>query len=422
MSIQAIVGGNWGDEGKGKMTDHLAAKADYVVRFQGGNNAGHTIVNDYGTFKLHLLPSGIFYKSTVNVLATAVALNIEAFLGEVAALLEQGVPMPQLKISHRAQIVLPHHILLDQLEEKRLGKYQFGSTQTGMSPFYADKYKKIGIQVADLYDYDHLLAKVERNIEHTNILLENLYHEPILKAETIASLLYKQGEQIKSYITDTTKLLRVAHEKNQTILFEGQLGALKDPDHGIYPMTTSSSPLASFAPVSTGLPSRDLKTVTTVVKAYSSAVGAGAFTSEIYGEVADLIRETGNEYGATTDRPRRIGWFDAVATRYGCYLQNTTEVVLSLVDVLGVLETIEVCTHYEIDGVKTTEFPSTYELEKATPVYKKFEGWQEEISHIRSYEALPEKAKKYIEEIEVLIGYPIRYVSVGPGRDALIER
>lgn len=422
MSIQAIVGGNWGDEGKGKMTDYLAQNSDFVVRFQGGNNAGHTIVNHYGTFKLHLLPSGVFNAKTTNVLATAVAVNIKAFLEEYNQVVACGVPAPDIKISHRAQVVLPHHITLDKLEELRLKEYQFGSTQTGMSPFYADKYKKIGIQIADLFDYDHLLKKVERNIEHTNILMTNLYHAPLLNAQAITEELFEQGKLIKPFVADTQKLLLDAHHNFKTILFEGQLGALKDPDHGIYPMTTSSSPLAAFAPVSTGLPPSALTTVTTVVKAYSSAVGAGAFVSEIHDEMAATIREIGNEYGATTSRPRRIGWFDAVATRYGCQLQSTTEVVLSLLDVLGSLETIQVCTHYDIDGEITQDFPCTYELDKAKPVFKTYEGWLSDISKIRDYDKLPIKAKEYVEAIETMIGFPIRYVSVGPGRDALIRR
>lgn len=421
MSVQAIVGGNWGDEGKGKMTDHLAGKADYVVRFQGGNNAGHTIVNDYGKFKLHLLPSGIFNMNTVNILANGVAVNIEAFLSELSEVLEKGVPMPTIYISERAQVVMPHHIMLDQLEEKRLGKFQFGSTQTGMAPFYSDKYKKVGIQVNELFDYDSLLSKVERNIEHTNILMVHLYKEKPLDAKDTADKLFEVGKSIRPYVADTRKILLDAHRKNMNILFEGQLGALKDPDHGIYPMTTSSSPLASFAPVSTGLPAACLTSVTTVVKAYSSAVGAGAFVTEIEGETAELIREIGHEYGATTDRPRRIGWFDGVATRYGCQLQGTTEVTLSLVDVLGCLETIKVCTHYEIDGMQTNQFPVTDRLHKAIPVYEKLKGWQCDISHIRNYTDLPENTKTYIKTVESIIGFKIKYVSVGPERDALIQ-
>lgn len=422
MGIQAIVGGNWGDEGKGKMTDVLAAQADYVVRFQGGNNAGHTIVNPYGTFKLHLLPSGIFNNNTINVLATSVALNIEAFLAEYHSVIQAGVPAPNIKISNRAQIVLPHHILLDQLEEKRLEQYQFGSTQTGMSPFYADKYKKIGIQVSDLWDRDHLLGKVRRNLEATNVLLRHFYDHPIIEVTPLVDKLYALGQEIAPFVCDTQQLLLKAHQAEKNILFEGQLGALKDPDHGIYPMTTSSSPLAAFAPVSTGLPAAGLQKVTTVVKAYSSAVGAGAFISELQGEMAKTIREIGHEYGATTNRPRRIGWFDAVATRYGCQLQNTTEVVLSLLDVLSSLETIQVCSHYQLAGQVINYFPTTYELGNCKPIFTSFQGWQTDITAIRSYDDLPDKAKVYVEAIEEMIGFPIRYVSVGPQREALIKR
>lgn len=421
MSVQAVVGGNWGDEGKGKMTDFLAKKSDFVVRFQGGNNAGHTIVNDYGTFKLHLLPSGIFNQNTINVLSTSVALNINAFLTELNNVLEMGVPRPDILIDCRTQVVLAHHILLDKLEEQRLGKYQFGSTQTGMSPFYSDKYKKIGIQVSDLYDYDHLFHKVKRNIEHTNILLAHLYKVAPLDPQEITDTLFEDGQKIKPYVADTRALLIAGEKEGKSILFEGQLGALKDPDHGIYPMTTSSSPLSSFAPVSTGVPAVKLTKVTTVVKAYSSAVGAGAFVSEISDDKADLIREVGHEYGATTDRPRRIGWFDAVATKYGCELQHTTEVVLSLLDVLGCVKTIPICIAYDIEGEITTDFPTTYRLNKAKPIYEILPGWNCDISHIRSFEELPKEAQAYIGKIESLIGFTIKYVSVGPERDALIE-
>ncbi|MFI3237203.1 MAG: adenylosuccinate synthase [Lachnospiraceae bacterium] len=421
MSVQAVVGGNWGDEGKGKMTDYLAQKSDYVVRFQGGNNAGHTIVNEYGTFKLHLLPSGVFNKNTINILSSAVALNMKAFLTELNEVLQSGVPKPIIYIDTRTQIVLPHHILLDKLEEKRLGNDQFGSTQTGMSPFYSDKYKKIGIQVCDLFDYNHLYNKVKRNIEHTNVLMEHLYQQDCLDPKEITEELMKDGEMIKAFICDTRKLLLDADKQGKNILFEGQLGALKDPDHGIYPMTTSSSPLSSFAPVSTGVPASSLKKVTTVVKAYSSAVGAGAFISEIHGETADLIRKEGNEYGATTDRPRRIGWFDAVASRYGCELQHTTEVVLSLLDVLGCVETIPICIAYEIDGKQVFDFPPTVTLEKAKPVYEEHKGWRKDISQVKIFDELPIEAKNYVWRIENLLGFPIKYVSVGPERDSLIE-
>ncbi|MBI9011552.1 MAG: adenylosuccinate synthase [Clostridiales bacterium] len=424
MSITAVVGGNWGDEGKGKITDLLAKQSDFVVRFQGGNNAGHTIINDYGKFQLHLLPSGVFNPNTVNVLATSVAVNIEAFLTEYRDVISRNVPKPNIKISHRAQVVLPHHILLDKLEEKRLGKDQFGSTQSGMAPFYSDKYLKIGIQVADLYDYDALLNKVIRNIEKKNILLEHLYNHKALNAIEITDYLFEQGKSIECFVDDTRKLLKNAI-KDKNILMEGQLGALKDPDHGIYPMTTSSSPLASFAPVSTGLPASELKRVITVVKSYSSAVGSGPFVSEIFGDAGDTLRINGGdagEFGATTGRPRRMGWFDAVASRYGCELQGTTEVVLSLLDVLGYLDEIPVCTHYEIDGNRCDVFPVNSELEKAKPVFKVLKGWKSDISNIRNFKELPLEAKEYVNFVEELLGFPITLISVGPKRDDIIMK
>ncbi len=423
MSITAVVGGNWGDEGKGKITDLFAKESDFVVRFQGGNNAGHTIINEYGKFQLHLMPSGVFNPNTINVLATGVAVNIEAFLDEYEQVLSRNVPKPTIKISHRAQVVLPHHILLDTLEEERLGKEQFGSTKSGMAPFYSDKYLKIGIQVADLFDYDLLLKKVERNIEKKNILLEHLYKHEALNAVTITEYLIEQGKKIKEFVTDTQRLLNDSLDKE--ILMEGQLGALKDPDHGIYPMTTSSSPLASFAPVSAGVPARELKRVVTVVKAYSSAVGGGAFVSEIFGDQANTLRMNGGdagEFGATTGRPRRMGWFDVVASRYGCELHGTTDVVLSLVDVLGYLDEIPICTHYEVDGENTDLFLSNAELENAKPVYTVLKGWKSDISKIKNFDDLPSEAKEYILFIEERLGFPITYVSVGPKRNDIIYR
>ena len=423
MSITAVVGGNWGDEGKGKITDLLAKESDFVVRFQGGNNAGHTIINDYGKFQLHLMPSGVFNPNTINILATGVAVNIEAFLEEYRQLLNRNVPKPNIKISHRAQVVLPHHILLDALEEERLGSEQFGSTKSGMAPFYSDKYLKIGIQVADLYDYDTLLKKIERNIEKKNILLAHLYNHKLLNKYEITDYLFNQGKRIKEFVTDTRKLLNDSIHKN--ILMEGQLGALKDPDHGIYPMVTSSSPLASFAPVSCGLKASELKRVITVVKAYSSAVGSGPFVSEIFGEVGDTLRVNGGdagEFGATTGRPRRMGWFDVVASRYGCELQGTTDVVLSLLDVLGYLDEIPICTQYEVNGVKTNIFPTYEELKIAKPVIKVLKGWKTDISDIREFDDLPKEAKEYILYIEEALAFDIKYISVGPKRDAIIYR
>lgn len=425
MSVTAIVGGNWGDEGKGKMTDLLSKEADYVVRFQGGNNAGHTIINQYGKFQLHLLPSGVFYQNTINILATGVALNIESFLKEYNDLIARGVPKPKIMISNRAQVILPGHILFDQYEETRLGAKKFGSTQSGIAPFYADKYNKIGIQVNDLFNPDQLLTKVKRNIAKKNVLLEHFYKQPLLEAEKICDDLLQLGKKIKPFVGDTAKELTEAIDQQKNILMEGQLGALKDPDHGIYPMTTSSSPLASFAAVGAGIPAASIKKVVTVVKAYSSCVGAGPFVSEIFDEEATELRNLGGdngEYGATTGRPRRMGWFDVVATKYGCTLQGTTEVALSLLDVLGYLKEIPVCTAYKIDGTVTHDFPTTSQLELAEPVIEKLPGWQTDISHIRSYVELPIETKKYIDYIEHVLGFPIKYISVGPERDAIITR
>lgn len=425
MGITAIVGGNWGDEGKGKMTDLLGKQADYVVRFQGGNNAGHTIINKYGKFQLHLLPSGVFYQDTINVLATGIALNIEGFLKEYNDLLSRSVPKPNIMISDRAQVVLPQHILFDKYEEERLGKRKFGSTQSGIAPFYTDKFSKIGIQVIDLFDKELLLKKIERNIEKKNVLLENFYKKPLLDANEITNYLFELGKKIKQFVGDTSKELCDALKNNKNILMEGQLGALKDPDHGIYPMTTSSSPLASFSPVGAGVPASSISKVVTVVKAYSSSVGAGPFVSEIFGSEAEELRNRGGdngEYGATTGRPRRMGWFDVVATKYGCRLQGTTDVALSLLDVLGYLKQIPVCSAYEINGTKITDFPPTPILEGAKPVIEYLPGWNTDISHIRDYNELPEEAKNYINYIEERIGFPIKYISVGPERDAIILR
>jgi len=425
MGITAIVGGNWGDEGKGKITDLLAKQAAYVVRFQGGNNAGHTIINEYGKFQLHLLPSGVFNQDTINVLATGVAVNIEAFLKEYNELISRGVPKPNIIISDRAQVVLPHHLLFDKYEEERLGNEKFGSTQSGIAPFYTDKYNKIGIQVIDLFEKESLLKKIERNIEKKNVLLEHLYKKPLLDANEICDYLFELGKNIKPFISDTSKELTDGISNEKKILMEGQLGALKDPDHGIYPMTTSSSPLACFAPVGAGVPASSITEVITVVKAYSSSVGAGPFVSEIFGSEAEELRKLGGdngEYGATTGRPRRMGWFDVVATKYGCRIQGTTGVALSLLDVLGYLKEIPVCAEYEVNGAKINDFPPTQILEQAKPVIEYLPGWTTDISHIRNYNDLPQEAKDYINYIEEKIGFPIKYISVGPERDAIIFR
>ena len=423
--VKAVVGANWGDEGKGKITDMLAEKADFVVRFQGGANAGHTIVNKYGKFALHTLPSGIFYDHTTSIIGNGVALDIPVFCKEIQTVVEQGAPMPKILVSNRAQIVMPYHVLFDQYEEERLGKKSFGSTKSGIAPFYSDKYAKIGFQVSELFDDERLLEKVESVVEKKNILLEHMYHKPLLSVEELMNTLRKYRDMIAPYVADTSVVLHNAIKEDKVILLEGQLGTLKDPDHGIYPMVTSSSTLAAYGAIGAGIPPYEIKEVITVCKAYSSAVGAGAFVSEIFGDEADELRRRGGdggEYGATTGRPRRMGWFDCVASKYGCRMQGTTGVAFTVLDVLGYLDELPVCVGYEIDGEVTTDFPVTALLEKAKPVYEVLPGWKCEIRGIKKYEDLPENCRNYIEFIEKQIGYPITMVSNGPGRDDIIYR
>jgi adenylosuccinate synthase len=423
--VTAVVGANWGDEGKGKITDMLGAQADVVVRFQGGNNAGHTIINEYGKFVLHMLPSGVFHSRVMNVIGPGAALNMEGLLQELERLAQRGVPKPSLHISDRCQVVLPYHLTFDSLEEARLGSLQFGSTKSGIAPFYADKYAKIGIQVADLYDRARLVTKLKRALAAKNTLLEHLYKQEALKPEAIIEQLITEGEKIRAYVCDTTLLLHEALREDKSIVVEGQLGALRDPDHGIYPFTTSSSTLAGFAAVGAGIPPHAITRIIAVAKAYSSCVGAGPFITELEGPEGDELRRRGGdggEFGAKTGRPRRVGWFDAVATRYGCMLQGATEVTLSLLDVLSYLERIPVCTAYEIEGERYTHFPTTAYLEKAAPVYEWLPGWQCDISDIRDYDKLPAEAKQYISFIERQIGVPITMISNGPKRGDLIVR
>ena len=423
--VKAVVGANWGDEGKGKITDMLAEKADIIIRFQGGANAGHTIVNNYGKFALHTLPSGIFYDHTTSIIGNGVALDIPVFCKEIQTVVEQGAPMPKILVSNRAQIVMPYHVLFDQYEEERLGKKSFGSTKSGIAPFYSDKYAKIGFQVSELFDDERLLEKVESVVEKKNILLEHMYHKPLLKVDELMATLREYRDMIAPYVADTSVVLHNAMKEDKVILLEGQLGTLKDPDHGIYPMVTSSSTLAAYGAIGAGIPPYEIKEVITVCKAYSSAVGAGAFVSEIFGDEADELRRRGGdggEYGATTGRPRRMGWFDCVASKYGCRMQGTTGVAFTVLDVLGYLDELPVCVGYEIDGEVTTDFPVTALLEKAKPVYEVLPGWKCEIRGIKKYEDLPENCRNYIEFIEKQIGYPITMVSNGPGRDDIIYR
>ena len=423
--VQAIVGANWGDEGKGKITDMLAEKADIIVRFQGGANAGHTIVNNYGKFALHTLPSGVFYSHTTSIIGNGVALNIPVLINELNSIVERGVPTPKLLISDRAQIVMPYHILFDEYEEERLAGKSFGSTKSGIAPFYSDKYAKIGFQVNELFDEERLLIKLKDVCAKKNVMLEHLYHKPQLVPEEILETLKEYREMVKPYVCDTSLYLWNALKEGKTVLLEGQLGTLKDPDHGIYPMVTSSSTLAAYGAIGAGLPPYEITKIVTVCKAYSSAVGAGAFVSEIFGEEADELRKRGGdggEFGATTGRPRRMGWFDCVASRYGCRMQGATDVAFTVLDVLGYLDEIPVCTGYEINGKVTTDFPTTALLEKAKPVLEKLPGWKCDIRGICKYEDLPENCKKYIEFVEEHIGFPITMVSNGPGRDDIIYR
>ncbi len=412
--VKAVVGANWGDEGKGKITDMLAKEADIIIRFQGGANAGHTIVNNYGKFALHTLPSGCFYDHTTSIIGNGVALNIPILFQEIQSIVERGVPMPNILVSDRAQIVMPYHILFDQYEEERLGKKSFGSTKSGIAPFYSDKYAKIGFQVSELFDEEYLKEKIARVCETKNVLLEHLYHKPLIDEAELLETLKEYREMIAPYVCDVSTYLWNAIKEGKEILLEGQLGTLKDPDHGIYPMVTSSSTLAAYGAIGAGIPPYEIQKVVTVCKAYSSAVGAGAFVSEIFDGEADELRKRGGdggEYGATTGRPRRMGWFDCVASKYGCRMQGTTDVAFTVLDVLGYLDEIPVCVGYEIDGEVTTEFPTTVKLEKAKPVLEVLPGWKCEIRGIKKYEDLPENCKKYVDFVEKQIGFPITMIS-----------
>jgi len=423
--VKAVVGANWGDEGKGKITDMMAEKADIIVRFQGGANAGHTIVNNYGKFALHTLPSGVFYGHTTNIIGNGVALNIPVLFNEIKSIVDRNVPMPKLLVSDRAQIVMPYHILFDQYEEERLGGKSFGSTKSGIAPFYSDKFAKIGFQVSELFDEDLLKEKVQRICELKNVLLEHLYHKPGIDPAELLKTLNGYREMVAPYVCDVSAFLDRALKEGRTVLLEGQLGTLKDPDHGIYPMVTSSSTLAAYGAIGAGLPPYEIKEIVTVCKAYSSAVGAGAFVSEIFGDEANELRTRGGdggEFGATTGRPRRMGWFDCVASKYGCRMQGATDVAFTVLDVLGYLDEIPVCVGYEIDGEVTTDFPVTARLEKAKPVLEKLPGWKCDIRGIKDYADLPENCRRYVEFIEEKIGYPITMVSNGPGREDIIYR
>ena len=422
--VRAIVGANWGDEGKGKITDVLAAESDVVIRFQGGSNAGHTIINQYGKFALHQLPSGVFYDHITNIIGNGVALDIGKFLREAAALKEKGVK-PRLMVSDRTQVVMPYHVLFDQYEEERLGGKSFGSTKSGIAPFYSDKYAKIGFEINELFDEDYAYDKLRGVLAVKNVLLEELYHKPALNVDQVFAQLMEQRDAIAPYVADTFHFLRDALKEGKTILLEGQLGALKDPDYGIYPMVTSSSTLAGYGAIGAGLPPYAIEDIVVVVKAYSSAVGAGAFVSEIFGDEAQEMRVRGGdagEFGATTGRPRRMGWFDCVASRYGVQAQGATQAVLTVIDALGYLDEIPVCVGYEVDGKILKDFPTTPTLNRCKPVLEVLPGSKTHLRGIKKYEDLPENCRKYVEFIEKELGVPVTMVSNGPGRDELIVR
>ena len=425
--VKAIVGANWGDEGKGKITDLLAEQSDVVIRFQGGTNAGHTIINEFGRFALHILPSGTFYPHITNIIGNGVALDIRRLVDELHSITEQGVPAPNLIVSERCQILMPYHVLQDTYEEERLGGKAFGSTKSGIAPFYSDKYAKIGIQVCDLFDETRLRERLTRAVEIKNILFEHMYHKPKLDVEALFQELITLREEIRPYVGDAVTFVHEALAQNKTILMEGQLGSMKDPDLGIFPMTTSSHTLAGFGCVGAAVPPTAVEEVICVSKAYSSSVGSHTepFVSELLGEEGDELRRRGGdkgEFGATTGRPRRVGWFDTVATKYGCMVQGATSVALTCLDVLGYLDEIKVCTGYEIDGVVTDRFPTTPSLMKAKPVFTTLPGWKCDVRGITDYNALPQQAKDYVDFIESKIGVPVKIVSTGPKRHEICYR
>ena len=423
--VRAIVGANWGDEGKGKLTDVLAEQSDIVVRYQGGANAGHTIINEHGKFALHLLPSGIFHQSIVNIIGPGVALDIEALFNELDGILSRGLPRPKLLVSDRAQVLMDFHVMLDTYEEERLADRKFGSTKSGIAPFYSDKASKVGIQVCQLGDKELLRERITLSLVKKNILMEHLYHKPLLDADALTEKYYELGQRLAPYVVDTTQYLYEALKEGKRILLEGQLGALRDLEHGIYPYTTSSSPLAGYGTVGAGIPPAAIKEVIAVTKAYSSSVGTGYFVTALAGEEAEELRKRGGdagEYGAKTGRPRDVGWFDAVATRYGCRVQGATACAMTNIDVLGYLDEIKICVAYDIDGEQTRDFPSSPRLSRAKPVYVTLPGWKTDIRGVTDYDALPENCKNYLSYIERVIETPLTIISTGPRREEIIFR
>lgn len=424
--VTAVVGANWGDEGKGKIVDTLADQADVVIRFQGGANAGHTIKNSYGKFALHTVPSGAFHPEIMNIMGAGVALDIEKFMKEIKSITDAGVPQPKIMISDRAQVMMPYHVEFDTLREAKLAGKSYGSTKSGISPFYADKYAKIGWEVNEFFQDDEVLKeKIDTIADEKDVLLTEFYHaDPIDRAGLLAWI-KKVREEVRPYLGDVSLYLYQALKENKTVLVEGQLGTMKDPDNGIYPMVTSSSPLAAFSAVSCGFAPYMINRIVTVSKAYSSAVGAGEFVTEAFGETADKLRThggDGGEFGATTGRPRRVGWYDCVASKYGCRVQGATDVALTVLDDLGIWDEIPVCVAYELNGKQITDFPVTRELKNCKPVYKMMKGWKCDIRGIKKFEDLPKEAQDYVNFIEEQIGFPITMVGNGPAREDIIYR
>ena len=424
MQTCAIVGINWGDEGKGRMVDLLTRDFDVVVRYQGGGNAGHTVINSYGKFALHLLPSGIFRPGVVNILGNGVALDPENLWQEIEQVTSKGVALTpeNLKISDRASVLMPWHRVLDGLEEARLKDKKYGSTKQGIAPFYSDKYQKKTILAGELLYPEHLKAHLQDLLEWKNLTLTGVYGAPAVTMEELQQWLDNYCEKIKPFICDTGAFLAQAQKEGKKILFEAQLGALRDLDYGIYPYTTSSNAIAAYAPVGSGLPSVKLDEVVGVVKAYSTCVGEGPFVCELFGEEAEQLRQAGGEYGAKTGRPRRVGPVDIVATRYGVEVQGATNIALTKMDVLSYMDKIPVCSRYTLDGQPTDRFPFPVLLNQAKPVIEYLEGWKCDISGIRTWEDLPQAAKDYVLYLEEQIGCHIGYVSVGPERDSIICR
>ncbi len=424
--VKAIVGANWGDEGKGKITDLMAEQSDVVVRFQGGANAGHTIICDYGRFALHQLPSGVFYPHITNIIGAGVALDVTKLLDELKSLADGGVPAPKVMVDQRTQLLMPYHVLQDTYEEARLAGKAFGSTKSGIGPFYADKYAKIGIQLSDLFDEGRLMERLEHVCELKNVLWIHLYHQQPLNPKALFDDLMAKRDAIAPYMGDTVTFLHQALKEGKTVLLEGQLGSMKDPHFGIYPFVTSSHTLAGFGTVGAGVPPTAIRDVVCVSKAYSSSVGSSTepFVSELTGPAGQELRDRGGdkgEYGATTGRPRRVGWYDTVASRYGCMVQGATEVALTAIDCLGYLDEIKVCTGYDIDGTVTRDFPTPALLSRAKPVFTTLPGWKRDIRGITEFDKLPKQAQDYVRFIEKEIEVPIKIVSTGPKRHEIID-